>query len=214
MNDFNEYCLDLGRRAKRAAAELAVVSGAQKQAVASPLRTAFSNERSACLGRSQSAGHRRRAGLRTVGCGRRPAAPHPVQRVAEMAKAPGAKWPPSPNRSARSSRPLSGPTAWRCRRCGWPLGVIFFIYESRPNVTADAAALCVKAGNAVILRGGKERPPTPTRPSPKSWPKRPPTPDCPPMPCSWSERPTGPPWAICFACRSTSIFAFRVAARA
>jgi glutamate-5-semialdehyde dehydrogenase len=34
--------------------------------------------------------------------------------------------------------------------------VIFFIYESRPNVTADAAALCVKAGNAVILRGGKE----------------------------------------------------------
>ena len=37
-----------------------------------------------------------------------------------------------------------------------PLGVIFFIYESRPNVTADAAALCVKAGNAVILRGGKE----------------------------------------------------------
>lgn len=37
-----------------------------------------------------------------------------------------------------------------------PLGVVFFIYESRPNVTADAAALCVKSGNAVILRGGKE----------------------------------------------------------
>ncbi len=37
-----------------------------------------------------------------------------------------------------------------------PLGVIFFIYESRPNVTLDAAALCVKSGNAVILRGGKE----------------------------------------------------------
>lgn len=37
-----------------------------------------------------------------------------------------------------------------------PLGVIFFIYESRPNVTVDAAALCVKSGNAVILRGGKE----------------------------------------------------------
>jgi len=37
-----------------------------------------------------------------------------------------------------------------------PLGVIFFVYESRPNVTADAAALCVKSGNAVILRGGKE----------------------------------------------------------
>lgn len=37
-----------------------------------------------------------------------------------------------------------------------PLGVVFFIYESRPNVTADAAAICVKSGNAVILRGGKE----------------------------------------------------------
>lgn len=37
-----------------------------------------------------------------------------------------------------------------------PMGVIFFIYESRPNVTLDAAALCVKSGNAIILRGGKE----------------------------------------------------------
>jgi glutamate-5-semialdehyde dehydrogenase len=37
-----------------------------------------------------------------------------------------------------------------------PLGVIAMIYESRPNVTSDAAALCVKAGNAVILRGGSE----------------------------------------------------------
>lgn len=37
-----------------------------------------------------------------------------------------------------------------------PLGVIFFIYESRPNVTADAAGIAVKSGNAIILRGGKE----------------------------------------------------------
>src|SRR5437899_1299915 len=37
-----------------------------------------------------------------------------------------------------------------------PLGVIAFIYESRPNVTADAAGLCVKSGNAVVLRGGSE----------------------------------------------------------
>lgn len=37
-----------------------------------------------------------------------------------------------------------------------PIGVILVIYESRPNVTSDAAALCIKAGNAVILRGGKE----------------------------------------------------------
>ena len=37
-----------------------------------------------------------------------------------------------------------------------PLGVICMIYESRPNVTIDAAALCLKSGNAVILRGGSE----------------------------------------------------------
>ena len=37
-----------------------------------------------------------------------------------------------------------------------PLGVIAMIYESRPNVTVDAAALCLKSGNAVILRGGSE----------------------------------------------------------
>lgn len=37
-----------------------------------------------------------------------------------------------------------------------PMGVVFFVYESRPNVTADAAAICIKSGNAVILRGGKE----------------------------------------------------------
>src|SRR5690606_10087430 len=37
-----------------------------------------------------------------------------------------------------------------------PLGVVAMIYEARPNVTADAAALCIKAGNGVILRGGSE----------------------------------------------------------
>jgi len=41
-------------------------------------------------------------------------------------------------------------------RISVPLGAIFFIYESRPNVTIDGAALCFKAGNSVILRGGKE----------------------------------------------------------
>ncbi len=42
------------------------------------------------------------------------------------------------------------------RKIRVPLGVVFFVYESRPNVTADAAAVAVAAGNAIILRGGKE----------------------------------------------------------
>jgi glutamate-5-semialdehyde dehydrogenase len=48
------------------------------------------------------------------------------------------------------------PNGLRINKVRVPLGVVFFIYESRPNVTADAAAICVKSGNAVILRGGKE----------------------------------------------------------
>ncbi|MCP4191034.1 MAG: glutamate-5-semialdehyde dehydrogenase [Planctomycetaceae bacterium] len=48
------------------------------------------------------------------------------------------------------------PNGLRISRVRVPLGVVFFIYESRPNVTADAASICVKSGNSVILRGGKE----------------------------------------------------------
>ena len=48
------------------------------------------------------------------------------------------------------------PSGLEIARVRVPLGVIGFIYESRPNVTADAAGLCVKSGNAVVLRGGSE----------------------------------------------------------
>ena len=48
------------------------------------------------------------------------------------------------------------PNGMRIERVRVPLGVVGVIYESRPNVTADAGALCLKAGNAVILRGGSE----------------------------------------------------------
>jgi glutamate-5-semialdehyde dehydrogenase len=48
------------------------------------------------------------------------------------------------------------PNGLHVHKVSVPLGVILFIYESRPNVTIDAAGLCVKSGNAIILRGGKE----------------------------------------------------------
>ena len=63
------------------------------------------------------------------------ALPDPVGEIADMVKRP------------------SGIAVGRMRV---PLGVIGMIYESRPNVTVDAAALCLKAGNAVVLRGGSE----------------------------------------------------------
>ena len=58
--------------------------------------------------------------------------------------------------------PLEGSDTWTrpfgitITRAKVPLGLVAIIYEARPNVTADAAALCIKSGNAVVLRGGKE----------------------------------------------------------
>src|SRR4030095_1997754 len=51
---------------------------------------------------------------------------------------------------------LTRPNGLRVEKVRIPLGVIAIIYESRPNVTVDAAALCLKSGNAVVLRGGSE----------------------------------------------------------
>lgn len=48
------------------------------------------------------------------------------------------------------------PNGMEVTRIRVPIGVVFMIYESRPNVTVDAAAICIKSGNGVILRGGKE----------------------------------------------------------
>ena len=53
-------------------------------------------------------------------------------------------------------RQVDRPNGLVIRRVGVPLGVVAIIYESRPNVTSDAAALAIKSGNACILRGGKE----------------------------------------------------------
>ncbi len=64
---------------------------------------------------------------------------------------------------ARLPDPVGALTPWQKQSSGIevarmrvPLGVVLMVYESRPNVTVDTAALCLKAGNAVILRGGKE----------------------------------------------------------
>src|SRR5436190_7629802 len=48
------------------------------------------------------------------------------------------------------------PNGLKLQKISAPIGVVVIIYESRPNVTADAASLCLKSGNATILRGGKE----------------------------------------------------------
>jgi glutamate-5-semialdehyde dehydrogenase len=57
---------------------------------------------------------------------------------------------------AETTRSASRPNGLRIERQRIPLGLVAMIYEARPNVTAEAAALCLKAGNAVLLRGGSE----------------------------------------------------------
>ena len=153
MSDIQQYCLGLAQRAKRAAADLTLVSGGQKRrwldgcARLLPERTAALCDANQ-LDVAAAADHE----LSPAAVDRLRLTP---QRIADMAKALGeiAALPEPIGEIISSSIRPSGLDVQKVRV---PLGVIFFIYESRPNVTADAAALCVKAGNAVILRGGKE----------------------------------------------------------
>src|SRR5262245_38928673 len=153
VSDLSAHCDDLGRRARVASRALATALGAQKndwlqrsaaalESRAAQLLEANARDVSAAedLGLTKAQIDRLRltqdrlraaaAGLREVA-----ALPDPVGRVLDS-----------------SSRP----NGLQVHKVGVPLGVILFIYESRPNVTVDAAGLCVKSGNAIILRGGKE----------------------------------------------------------
>ncbi len=147
------YCLAVARRARAASEELTRVSGAQKQAW---LRAAarLLGERSVALA---EANHRDLAaapgfGLTEAQIDRLRLTPKRIDDMAEALCEVAALPDPIGQVIWSSVRP-NGLDVQKVRV---PLGVIFFIYESRPNVTADAASLCVKAGNAVILRGGKE----------------------------------------------------------
>jgi len=153
MNDLRGYCIDLARRAQRASAELTRATGGKKQqwlrrsAALLRQRTESLLEANRCdleaapgVGLTEAAIDRLRLTPSRVG-----AMAAGMEEVAML---------PEPIGEVISSSVR--PNGLEVQKVRVPLGVIFFIYESRPNVTADAAALCVKAGNAVILRGGKE----------------------------------------------------------
>src|SRR3546814_7263429 len=61
-----------------------------------------------------------------------------------------------PDPVGQVTRSETHPNGMTVEKVRIPLGLIAMIYEARPNVTADAAALCLRAGNAVLLRGGSE----------------------------------------------------------
>jgi glutamate-5-semialdehyde dehydrogenase len=152
-SDLHAYCLEIATRAKRASAELALVSGAQKHKWLEASSKKLVEQTPALMAANQKDLEAAPSfGLTDAAVDRlRLTAP----RIAAMATAlEEIAALPEPVGEIISSS--IRPNGLEVQKVRVPLGVVFFIYESRPNVTADAAAICVKSGNAVILRGGKE----------------------------------------------------------
>jgi glutamate-5-semialdehyde dehydrogenase len=153
FHDLAQYCLTVATRAKAAAARLAQVGGANKNAW---LRHSAAQLR-ARAGEIQQANERDITaapgfGLTEAQIDRLRLTSERIEAIAQGLEEI-AMLPDPVGEVIESSRRPNGLEVAKVRV---PLGVVFFIYESRPNVTADAAAICIKSGNAVILRGGKE----------------------------------------------------------
>lgn len=147
------YCRQMAERAKQASAELACVSGAAKnawlRASAEELRRSTpqlleANEKDIAAAPG--------FGLTDAAVDRLRLTPERIAGIATALEEVAAL--PDPLGEVIES--TIRPNGLEITKVRVPLGVVFFIYESRPNVTADAAAICLKSGNAVILRGGKE----------------------------------------------------------
>ena len=153
VEDLRDYCLEVARRAKTAADELVQVTGVQKQQWLT--RSArLLGERSLALSEANRLDLTAASGfgLTDAQIDRLRLTPERIDSIAQALKEVSLLPDPVGEVISSSIRP----NGLEVQKVRVPLGVIFFIYESRPNVTADAAALCVKSGNAVILRGGKE----------------------------------------------------------
>ncbi|MBA4137634.1 MAG: glutamate-5-semialdehyde dehydrogenase [Opitutus sp.] len=153
MSDLQQIVHALGRRARAAARVLALASSEQKNralaaiadellAATDPILAANAADLTAAREGGLSPAMLDRLTLDRV---RLTAIAQGVRAVAEL-----------PDPVGRNLRDWTHANGLRFAKISVPIGVIGFIYESRPNVTADAAALCLKSGNAVILRGGSE----------------------------------------------------------
>ena len=143
----------LGRQAKGAARVLALAATAQKdQALAAMAQAIRAGAGGILAANAQDLAGAKASGATTAFLDRLALDDKRVAAMADGLDVVRALPDPVGAVTERWTRP-NGMTIERVRV---PLGVIGVIYESRPNVTADAAALCLKAGNAVILRGGSE----------------------------------------------------------
>lgn len=151
--DVAAYARTVANQAKDASRAMAMLSGAAKanwmRASADALR---SNIDSLLEANAVDIGAAPDYGLTDAGIDRLRLSPERIDGIAAALEQVAAL--PEPIGEVMHS--TMRPNGLRIDKVRCPLGVVFFIYESRPNVTADAAAICAKAGNAVILRGGKE----------------------------------------------------------
>jgi len=151
--DIAEIMKEIGANAKAAAAELAFSPAAAKKAALLAAADAVWARRAEIIAaNARDMEFARDKGLSDAMLDRLMLDEPRVQSICDGLRAVAAQDDPVGEVIAEWDRP----NGLQIQRVRTPLGVIGVIYESRPNVTADAGALCLKAGNAVILRGGSE----------------------------------------------------------
>jgi glutamate-5-semialdehyde dehydrogenase len=151
--DLASLCGDMARRAKAAAAVLAGVSTDRKNLWLLAAAAALEARGAEVLeANARDVAAAPGFGLSPAGTDRLRLTPARLQAAADGLRQVAAL--PDPVGEVREGGVR--PNGLQVLKVGVPIGVVFFVYESRPNVTLDAAGLCVKSGNAVILRGGKE----------------------------------------------------------
>ena len=147
------YMRELGRGARAAARELARADTAGKdRALAAMAAEIRSQAKEILSANAADARQAKKAGRDAAFVDRLAMNANSVEQMAEGVEQVAGLADPVGSLSERVRRP----TGIEVARMRVPIGVIGIIYESRPNVTADAAALCLKSGNACILRGGSE----------------------------------------------------------
>lgn len=151
--ELTSWCRDLADRARAAADRLATAGTTAKDRWLSRAADALVSRTAELLAANeQDLAQAAEFGLSSAAIDRLRLTPDRLRGAAEGLRQVAAL--PDPIGVIREG--YTRPNGLQVVKVGVPLGVILFIYESRPNVTVDAAALCVKSGNAVILRGGKE----------------------------------------------------------
>jgi glutamate-5-semialdehyde dehydrogenase len=148
-----DQATELGRRAKTAARRLAVLSSEEKNHALHVMAARLEAESDFLIDANRKdLESANKAGITGAVLDRIALTPERVQAMAKALRDVAAL--PDPVREI--VKMWRRPNGLQVGKMRIPLGVIGMIYEARPNVTADAAALCLKSGNAVILRGGSE----------------------------------------------------------